>query len=80
LQEHPTEYLVGKCPRAVIAQFATNWVSPGNLEMLTNLVNQLDVQPGTDLWRRVEGVWTRVVELEVEAWPNDGEEDTMKEK
>jgi thiaminase len=78
LQEHPADYFVVKSPRAAIARFSTNWVSSEYLDMLASLVNQLDVKPGTDLWRRVEGIWMRVIELEYGFWPTDGEEDSMK--
>jgi thiaminase len=80
LKEHPADYFVVKSTRAAIAQFASNWVTSEYLDMLASLVNQLDVQPGTDLWRRVESIWAKVIELEYKFWPNDGDEDSMKKK
>jgi thiaminase len=45
--------------------------------MLGGLVDSLGVEPGTDSWARMEAIWTRVVELEVGFWPEDGEEVLM---
>jgi len=37
-------------------------------------VDKLGIKPGTEEWSRAESIWKRVVELEVEFWPNEGEE------
>ena len=64
-----------------VQQFATNWSSPELktfVDELGGLVDSFDVHPGTDLWSRAEAIWSRVVELEVEFWPLEGEETRMK--
>jgi len=64
-----------------VQQFATNWSSPEFktfVDELAELVDSFDICPGTDLWSRAEAIWCRVVELEVEFWPLEGEETLMK--
>ena len=60
-----------------VNSFVDNWTSAEFVKFvddLASLVNDLDIKPGTDLWRRAEMIWDRVVELEVGFWPNEGEE------
>lgn len=60
-----------------VGSFATNWSSPDFVKFVNNLaklVDDLNIQPGTDTWKRAEGIWARVVELEVDFWPVEGEE------
>jgi thiaminase len=60
-----------------VRQFATNWSSPefeAFVDELAGLVDSFGIPPGTDLWSRAEAIWSRVVELEVEFWPEEGEE------
>jgi hypothetical protein len=81
LEEQPAEDLAPESSRAAVEKFATNWSTPefGNfVEMLGGLVDSLGVEPGTDSWARMEAIWTRVVELEVGFWPEDGEEVLMR--
>ena len=40
---------------------------------LAELVDDLHIQPGSDLWKRSETIWERVVELEVGFWPSENE-------
>jgi thiaminase len=64
-----------------VQQFATNWSSSEFktfVDELAGLVDSFDVRPGTDLWSRAEAIWSRVIELEVEFWPLEGEEIRMK--
>ncbi|KAJ7451125.1 heme oxygenase-like protein [Mycena latifolia] len=54
------------------AAFANNWSSPEFqqfVDELADLVNASDIE-----WARAEGIWARVVELEKDFWPSDGEE------
>jgi len=43
------------------------------VDRLAKLVDNLNIQPGSDAWERAEAVWTRVLELEVDFWPEEGE-------
>ncbi|PPQ78608.1 hypothetical protein CVT25_010572 [Psilocybe cyanescens] len=64
-----------------VREFSANWSSPefaAFVKALANLVNKLNIFPGTDAWRRAEAVWLRVVELEIGFWPEEGEESHMK--
>ncbi|KAG8700821.1 hypothetical protein FRC09_005736 [Ceratobasidium sp. 395] len=52
--------------------FIENWTSKEFVKFvdsLEKLVDLMEVQPGTDGWRRAEAVWDRVIELEVTFWP-----------
>ncbi|KAG9089358.1 hypothetical protein FS749_001397 [Ceratobasidium sp. UAMH 11750] len=52
--------------------FITNWTSKEFIKFvddLEKLVDLMEIQPGTDAWRRAEVVWNRVIELEVAFWP-----------
>ncbi|KAM6503372.1 heme oxygenase-like protein [Amanita muscaria] len=60
-----------------VAPFAENWSSPQFakfVDSLADLVNSLDIKPGSETWYNAERRWNRVVELEVEFWPTEGEE------
>ncbi|KAG9100786.1 hypothetical protein FRC06_003724 [Ceratobasidium sp. 370] len=53
-------------------EFITNWTSKEFIKFvddLEKLVDLMEIQPGTDGWRRAESVWNRVIELEVAFWP-----------
>ncbi|PCH35359.1 heme oxygenase-like protein [Wolfiporia cocos MD-104 SS10] len=60
-----------------VAQLVSNWT---NLEFvrfvddLADLVNSLEIQPGTLAWVRAEAIWARVIELEEAFWPVGGDE------
>lgn len=77
LQQNNLSGLLTKSSTAAIEKFATNWSTPefgAFVDSLAELVDKLGITPGTEEWRRAESVWKRVVELEVEFWPNEGEE------
>ncbi|KIL62737.1 hypothetical protein M378DRAFT_165403 [Amanita muscaria Koide BX008] len=60
-----------------VASFAENWNSPQFVKFvdsLADLANSLDIKAGSETWYNAEKIWSRVVELEVEFWPNEGEE------
>ncbi|KJA13738.1 hypothetical protein HYPSUDRAFT_49656 [Hypholoma sublateritium FD-334 SS-4] len=62
---------------AAVRSFANNWSSPDFVtfvDTLRALVDGLNISPVDELYSRVENIWKRVVELEVEFWPHDGEE------
>lgn len=48
------------------------------MDELAALVDELDILPGSESWKRAEGIWERVVELEEAFWPIDGEELTTR--
>lgn len=61
--------------------FAKNWSSPEFekfVNELAELVDDLGITPGTSAWESAENVWKRVVELEIDFWPHDGEELSMR--
>ncbi|KXN81682.1 hypothetical protein AN958_03929 [Leucoagaricus sp. SymC.cos] len=67
----------GQDRSSAVATFATNWSSPDFIDFVNKLVkvvDDLNIQPGTGAWKRAEDIWTRVVELEVDFWPVEGEE------
>lgn len=60
-----------------VHSFAQNWSSPEFLDFVDKIaktVDDLNIQPGSDAWKRAEAIWTRTVELEVDFWPEEGEE------
>ena len=64
-----------------VRPFAANWSSDEFIKFvddLASLVDDLHLMPGSDEWKRAEGLWERVVELESEFWPQDGEEKLYK--
>ncbi|EKM77401.1 hypothetical protein AGABI1DRAFT_130483 [Agaricus bisporus var. burnettii JB137-S8] len=64
-----------------ISSLAKNWSNNEFVEFvdkLAKLVDDLQIQPGTDMWKRAEAIWLRVVELEVGFWPVGGEEKTLR--
>lgn len=66
---------------SAVHKFATNWSTPefgAFVDALGELVNKLAIRLGTDEWTRAEDVWTRVLELEVGFWPEEGEESSMR--
>lgn len=65
-----------------LKEFEENWTNDEFKQFVNDIkeiVDNLEVQSGTELRKRTEMVWRRVVELEVGFWPNIGEEkdDTM---
>ena len=64
-------------PNPAVQSFVDNWTSPEFhkfVDDLASLVNDLGIEKGSDMWKRAEMVWDRVVELEVELWPGEREE------
>ncbi|KAF5389518.1 hypothetical protein D9757_004229 [Collybiopsis confluens] len=60
---------------AVLA-LADNWSNPefnAFVERLAELVDSLDIQPGSTSWRDAENIWERVIELEAGFWPHSNE-------
>lgn len=60
-----------------IKEFADNWTNAEFVkfvDQLRDIVDVLPIKPGSDMWKRVENVWDRTVELEMEFWPKVGEE------
>lgn len=60
-----------------INEFARNWTNAEFVEFvddLATIVDKLGIEPGTELWTRTKQIWDRVVELEVEFWPQAGEQ------
>jgi len=67
--------------KSAVSSFAENWTSPEFEKFvndLANLVDGLGIKPGSEGWKRAEGIWGRIVELEEIFWPEQGEEITMK--
>lgn len=61
---------------SAVASLVSNWTSPEFEEFvsdLSELVDSLEIQPGSDSWKRAEGIWARTVELEEAFWPIEGE-------
>ncbi|KDR80232.1 hypothetical protein GALMADRAFT_242527 [Galerina marginata CBS 339.88] len=66
-----------------VRKFATNWTTPefeAFVTALADLVDDFGISPGSDAWSRAEAIWSRVVELEVGFWPEEGEEIQMRKK
>ncbi|KAH9852208.1 heme oxygenase-like protein [Lenzites betulinus] len=60
-----------------VRKLVDNWTSPEFVEFvdgLADLVNGLDISPGSPAYVRAEGIWARVIELEEAFWPVGGEE------
>ncbi|CCL99574.1 uncharacterized protein FIBRA_01592 [Fibroporia radiculosa] len=60
-----------------IAELVSNWTNPefvAFVDDLADIVNSLEIQPGSSAWLRAEQIWARVVELEEAFWPIGGEE------
>ncbi|KAI0763028.1 heme oxygenase-like protein [Trametes elegans] len=60
-----------------VRQLVENWTNPEFVKFvdtLADLVNELDITPGSDAFIRAEEIWARVVELEEAFWPVGGEE------
>lgn len=44
------------------------------MDKIAKTVDDLNIQPGSDAWKRAEAIWVRTLELEVDFWPEKGEE------
>jgi len=56
-----------------VAFLVGNWTNDdfaGFVSDLNNVVNRLEIEPGTEAWTRAEEIWARVVELEEAFWPD----------
>lgn len=63
--------------RSAVPSLVSNWTSQEFEEFvnkISSLVNDLGIQPDSDGWKKAEGIWGRVVELEETFWPEEGEE------
>ncbi|KAJ7171779.1 heme oxygenase-like protein [Mycena crocata] len=58
------------------ATFADNWSSPEFAKFVDELADLVNVS-GIE-WTRAEEIWARVVELEKDFWPSEGEEMSMR--
>jgi len=68
---------------SAITSFSENWSSKEFVKFvdeLAEVVDELGIKEGTEGWKKAEEVWQRVVELEVEFWPQKGEEIAGAEK
>ena len=45
---------------------------------LQGIIDGFHVARESDLWRRIESIWKRVIELEVNFWPRLAEESLMR--
>jgi len=66
--------------KVAASSFASNWSSPefeAFVKDLADLVDSLDIVPGSSVWNRAEGIWARIIELEENFWPVKGEEIIM---
>lgn len=66
---------------AAIASFAEHWTNEEFVKFvhgLAELVDSFGVEQGSEQWARAEAIWARVVELEEDFWPNEGEEKNMR--
>ncbi|KAH9940306.1 heme oxygenase-like protein [Amylocystis lapponica] len=58
-----------------VAVLVENWTNPEFarfVDDVAELVNSLDIRPGSDAYVRAEQIWLRVVELEEAFWPDVG--------
>lgn len=65
---------------SALLSLSANWSSTefsSFVDTLAGIVNDLGITPGSASWKRAEGVWDRVVELEAAFWPEEGEESSM---
>ncbi|KAH8103102.1 heme oxygenase-like protein [Cristinia sonorae] len=63
--------------QGAVSFLVSNWTNSEFVEFVSDLesiVNNLDIQPGTEAWSRAEEIWSRVVELEEAFWPNVDDE------
>ncbi|KAI0312280.1 hypothetical protein OF83DRAFT_1146899 [Amylostereum chailletii] len=68
---------VAEVSDSAIASLAANWTSPefiAFVDDLAGLVDSFGVARGSARWARAESLWGRVVELEAEFWPEEGDE------
>ncbi|EJD02562.1 heme oxygenase-like protein [Fomitiporia mediterranea MF3/22] len=64
-----------------IHDFAKNWSNKEFIKFvddLAELVDDLNIDPDSELGARAKRVWERVVELEIEFWPQAGEDVQMR--
>lgn len=62
---------------AALTGFIDNWTNSEFerfVDDLADLVNALDIKPGSESWARAGEIWSRVVELEEAFWPVGGDE------
>ncbi|KAH8116595.1 heme oxygenase-like protein, partial [Phellopilus nigrolimitatus] len=60
-----------------INEFVGNWTNNEFIKFVDDcrvVVDSLGIERGSELWTRAEVIWDRVVELEIDFWPEIGEE------
>jgi len=63
--------------QVLASEFVQNWTNPDFhkfVQELADLVDNLNVSPGTQLWKKAEEIWDTVVSLEVGFWPRIDED------
>ncbi|GBE83848.1 predicted protein [Sparassis crispa] len=61
-----------------VSALVANWTNlefVGFVDDLADVVNSLNIQPGSEACARAEQIWARVIELEESFWPISGEEE-----
>ncbi|KDQ58566.1 hypothetical protein JAAARDRAFT_206459 [Jaapia argillacea MUCL 33604] len=64
-----------------ISHFVSNWTSHEFVrfvDQLADLVNHLPIHHGSEKWKKAEVIWARLIEIEEEFWPEEGEEELMR--
>ncbi|ESK90230.1 transcription regulator [Moniliophthora roreri MCA 2997] len=59
-----------------VASLARNWSNQNFIAFvddLDGLVDSLNIQPDTELWKECETIWEKIVEIEAAFWPEQGE-------
>jgi thiaminase len=73
-----SSHLSDAVPRdSAIRHFISNWTSKEFVEFVDDIalhVDNLGIEPGTSAWQRAEDIWARVIELEVDFWPDPRED------
>ncbi|KAL5523437.1 hypothetical protein ACEPAG_7610 [Sanghuangporus baumii] len=63
-----------------VREFASNWTNEefvNFVDDLRSIVDCLNIEVGSELWKRVQSVWDRVIELEIDFWPESLEENQV---
>lgn len=66
---------------AAIASFSEHWTNAefvNFVDGLAELVDSFEIQRGSQQWVNAETIWSRVLELEEDFWPDEGEESVMR--
>ncbi len=63
--------------QALANEFVQNWTNADFhkfVQELAELVDNLRITSGTELWNKAEDIWDNVVSLEIGFWPRIGED------